>query len=77
MRQWFLMSALISLPSCAVEVDLGCDDGALQCHQDALEFCMDGAWGVLEDCAAKDQICHEMGDLSHCMDDGMSMSTTM
>lgn len=72
---WMILS--LGLWACAVDEDTGCDNDALQCHEDALEICVDGVWEVQEDCAANAQICHEMGDMSHCMDDGsdMDMST--
>ena len=74
MRQRFLMGAVIFLAACTAEEDSGCDNDALQCNEDALEICVDSTWAAQEDCGANRQICHEMGDMSHCMDDGTSMS---
>lgn len=77
MVRFIWVAVSIGLMGCAAEEDSGCDSGALQCQEGALEVCVDGVWEVQEDCAANGQICHEMGDLSHCMDDGMSMSMTL
>ena len=46
------------------EKNLGCDGDVLQ------ECSADGTCETVQDCAAEDMICHEMGEESHCMAEG-------
>ena len=40
----------------------------LQCAEDVLQECdAEGTCTDVQDCAADDMICHDMGDDSHCM----------
>ena len=50
----------------------GCDGTVLQTCDEA------GTCTAIEDCADKDQICHDMGEDSHCMNEGaMDMDSGM
>ena len=42
----------------------GCDGTVLQTCD------AEGSCTTIEDCAANDQICHDMGEESHCMNEG-------
>ena len=43
----------------------------LQCADDVLQECdAEGICTDVQDCAADGQICHDMGDDSHCMNEG-------
>lgn len=63
-----VLSFSVSAVGCGDED--ACEDGALGCSGDVLSSCKDGAWLELEDCAASEEICHDMGDDSHCMPEG-------
>ena len=44
------------------------DKTTLQCAEDVLQECdADGVCTDVQDCAADDMICHDMGADSHCM----------
>jgi hypothetical protein len=56
----------------------GDKETTLQCTEDVLQECdADGSCTDVEDCAAADQICHDMGEDSHCMDAGEMDDTGM
>ena len=58
------MLALFLFFACGEEKTLGCDGDVLQ------ECSADGTCETVQDCAAEDMICHEMGEESHCMAEG-------
>ena len=58
-----------------------CQETTLQCTEEVLQECdADGNCTDVQDCAAEDMICHDMGADSHCMpgehdDSGMEMDS--
>ena len=58
------MLALFLFFACGEEKTLGCDGDILQ------ECSADGTCETVQDCAAEDMICHDMGEESHCMAEG-------
>ena len=55
------MLVLFLFFACGEEKTLGCDGDILQ------ECSADGTCETVQDCAAEDMICHDMGAESHCM----------
>ena len=58
------MFALFLLFACGEEKTLGCDGDVLQ------ECSADDVCETVQDCAAEDMICHDMGEDSHCIAEG-------
>ena len=47
-----------------------CAEKTYQCVENTLQICKSGEWVDEEDCAADGMICHAMGSMSHCMEEG-------
>ena len=48
-----------------------CGGKELSCDNDVLQECdADGNCTVVTDCGAEEQVCHDMGENSHCMPAG-------
>jgi len=67
--QWFALAALTLIFACTTKEE-GCAEGTHQCADTMLQVCTSGAWVDEEDCAAGNMICHDMGSMSHCMEEG-------
>ena len=50
--------------ACAEEKTLSCDGDILQ------ECTSEDTCEIVQDCSTDDMICHDMGDESHCMEEG-------
>lgn len=62
-----LAVALLTLLAACGGAEDECTADTHSCDGDILRVCVDGAWEEEEDCSAAAQICHDMGDDSHCM----------
>jgi hypothetical protein len=66
---WIAIGTLALTFACSSKEE-GCAKGAYQCVETMLQVCKDGAWTDEEDCAANTMVCHDMGSMSHCMEEG-------
>lgn len=68
-RSFLLLASLALVTACGDKEDSGGAACSAGCEGTVLTTCVDGE-AVEADCADGGQICHDMGEESHCMDEG-------
>ena len=68
--QWIALATLTLTFACSSKKEEGCVNSTYQCVDTLLQVCKEGAWVDEEDCAANNMVCHDMGSMSHCMEEG-------
>ena len=66
---WIALAALTFCMACSSK-EQGCAENTYQCVESVLQVCKKGAWTQEEDCATNNMVCHDMGSMSHCMEEG-------
>ena len=67
--RWIALAALTLTLGCSSKEE-GCAEKTFQCAGTMLQQCKAGDWVDSEDCAANNMVCHDMGSMSHCMEEG-------